>query len=470
MPGLATTKGIEVALITRLESNLDLESLGVMLDKYDYGQDRVPRIIRILRFLLSPSYKNLTSTKKSRPFLYGSLIECMFRNFGKGFFVATWATALLDALPLLLRGKAIKAGSVMFAPIHLQHGVAFGLFVCIFNSTLYAVSSGSPAEMENARRKNAWLAGLLAGGSVMFAPKETRYFTAQLTATRSLEVLARLVYSRASARGKRFLDDVGLSEHGDTMTMMFASYVVLNDFLEGGNNIQKNYLKFLEFQGGHSNAQLARLNGIIKGTEHGKSCKTLHPLEPQCTKYWGKFLIDSFVNRAVPMYSRVFALPLLFGLLQGKKPVHSTVSFFKGVAQSSVFLAMYSTIAWSTVCMMKDASPSFRKTWSTIIIGLAAGSMLLLEKKGRRLEVALFVLSQAISILLTRSRIKFPAHADSAVAMLSCSFLMYAYLNDAELIRPGYRFLLERFLDSRTDRHASIIPRVLSQSVALNSP
>ena len=460
-----------MALMSRLESNVDFERLTALLDDSSFEPARASPAIAALRFLLNPKYKDITehSPKCGRPVLYGSLVECLVRNFGKGFILASLGTSLLDILPYLLRGDIRRAWRALLLPIHLKHGLAFGLFVSVFNSTLYVVSRGSAEEMCNARKKHGWLAGLLAGASVGLAPKETRHFTAKLTFTRSLEVLCRMIYQRSSPQVKRWLDQVGLSRHLDTLIFSLSSRVVLEEYLDGGDHLEKSYRKFLNVQGGKSRANLDAIRDNLKGDSSLKPCQACHPETDSCSLHAFAFFSKAFTERSLPIYYRVFAIPLLFGFIQGKQPRKSVLHFIKAVGQSSLFLSMYCTSAWISYCSVSDAPLWVRKHIRPWLTAVFAGSTLLIEKQSRRIEVALYVMTHAINVLLCKSSkkgINFPDHSETIVSMLCCSFLLNAYLNEdtkeAQLIRPGYRFLLERFLDSKSQRHATIIPAIIA--------
>ena len=470
---LATTKGIEVALLSRLESNLDLDKLNVIMDKIAQEPEQGTNLMRLMRFLLNPCYTDICNEHSlpGQPVLYGSLWECVFRNFGKGLFVATFGTTVLDALPILLRGRVKQAIQSAFLPIHFLHGLSFGLFVSVFNSTLYLVSVGSPGEMESARRRYGWLAGLMAGASVAIAPRSTREFTAKLTFTRSLEVLCKLVYRRLPRVYQTALERIGLSNHLDTLCMIGSSAVVLEDFIRGGQNLAPAYRSFLKVHGGLKPQHLEIVSLQMTKPDQPHACSLLHPEHPSCSKYSLNFLVRAFTRRSLPIYLRVFAVPLILRLVQGRHPVKSIANFGTGVIQSSFFLALYCTVAWSSVCMTADLPDPLRLKLRPLLTGLMSGGSLLVEKKSRRIEIALYVLSHALYVLMSKLErkrgSKFPNHSETLVAMLCCGFLLHIYLQDSDVIRPGYRFLLERFLDSRTQRHCTIIPDIISSKIDL---
>ncbi len=291
---------------------------------------------------------------------------------------------------------------------------------------------------------------------------------------------------------KRVLDKSGVSDHLDTGIMMAGSTVVLHDWLNGGNNLGSRYRKFMNVHGGFDKVVVHGISAQIRGepvsVQTGKpvvfqdvsdrhcqatACEVLHPGNSSCTVSWTKFFLNAFYKRSVPMYARLFAIPLILGLMRGRDVQKSFIHFGKGVAQSSAFFALYCAAVGFSVCLSGGWPQAVKDALRPAFTGAASGAALLVEKKGRRIEVALYVLTNAIATLVNKWRRggrKIPDHLDTVVSMVCCSFLLHEFVNEQEgkrekIIRPAYRFLLERLLDSGTDRHASIVPGIFARSL-----
>ena len=90
-------------------------------------------------------------------------------------------------------------------------------------------------------------------------------------------------------------------------------------------------------------------------------------------------------------------------------------------------------------------------------IGLAT----LLEKKHRRIELALYVLQRALDGVHKIASQKFgekvasPVFGDSLLFASLLSVILHSHLRHSDLIRPAYRSFLSRFFDT-DERHVFI--------------
>ena len=96
------------------------------------------------------------------------------------------------------------------------------------------------------------------------------------------------------------------------------------------------------------------------------------------------------------------------------------------------------------------------------IAGVVAGTSLFLEKKSRRIELALFVWAKACDIMwfLGKEQRHLPIISKVVTGLpgeimlfgLSLSSIMHAYLRHPHMIRPSYRGIMRRFFDA-DNRH-----------------
>jgi hypothetical protein len=319
------------------------------------------------------------------------------------------------------------------------------------------------------RKKYAWVAGLIAGGFVGLTPSSTRNFTAQLTFSRSVEVLCRFIYHKVCcAPTRKILDDTGISGNLDVGLMMFSSFFVLKDYVYGGNHLQPAYKYFLGIHGGKPKHILkAAHEAMVSTAEKTGLCQTVHPSQ-SCISHATNFYSESFLQRSVPMYARLFSISLIISLVRRKNILSSLKHFLLGVSQSSVFLASYCSASWLVFCFTIDKK--WLKPYGIFgIIGILSGACLWLEKKSRRLEIALYVFGHALYVICSKLNKKFPGqiprHGNTLVSMICCSFLLHQYVNNPELIRPGYKFILQRLIDNGEERHESIVPGMIKKQL-----
>jgi hypothetical protein len=332
------------------------------------------------------------------------------------------------------------------------------------------------------RTLRVFLASAVASLAFLFLPNYSKLGISMFFFVRALEILGKLGCERG------ILPRIN---HGDTLLMAVASAQVIWGWLFFRDSVEPSYLHFLDYQGGRyfyvqrafavvgqSGSQflsqqaklMQELNswrvknnfspiilpekpqeGYNFPSARHLACEILHPQTKFCTKDFIEFFRAAYL-RALPVYTPVYILPLLLFRLKSliKSPITNSVATALGVLRSSLFLASYCSIAWATACCVNNIA--HHSTASGFIAGFVAGLTVAIEKKGRRIELALYVLSQAIPSF-TRTmqyysifpRIK---HAEFAVFMLSMSIIMHAYVIKPHLLRRSYLSLLTFFFGS----------------------
>lgn len=127
-------------------------------------------------------------------------------------------------------------------------------------------------------------------------------------------------------------------------------------------------------------------------------CDWAHP-GTTCDGNAARFLPGAYA-RALPVYLPVYILPALLVhrrrlLTPGPDAAALWAKVLKGAARSSAFLALYCTLAWRGACL------GFTATGRITPGGIAAsawtgGLATLVEKKSRRMELALYCVSRAL--------------------------------------------------------------------------
>ena len=157
--------------------------------------------------------------------------------------------------------------------------------------------------------------------------------------------------------------------------------------------------------------------------------------------------------RALPVYLRVYVLPLLVFRMRDilRAPGRSLYLTAFSIARSTVFLASCGTACWSSACLLTNYlhSPT---SFNALVAGWLCGSAVLIEKKSRRIELALYVLAQAVPAafrcLHDWGYVPRIRHADAAVFVGSIAVIMAAYVLRPHLLRRSYLSLLLFFFGS----------------------
>ena len=206
--------------------------------------------------------------------------------------------------------------------------------------------------------------------------------------------------------------------HGDIILMCLAmsqlgySWIVMPSTLSG------SYVRFLNRHGakgdrimdalremcerGSRNLPPTTLRSLsrissLKDMQPRVPCEFIHPGQ-SCTSHAIKFFPGAY-GRALPVYLPVYIIPAI--LVHRQKLFHkdSAVELWpkilKGCLRSSLFLSLFVTVAWRSVCF------AFQTTGGTSgrIIAMScwvSGLALLAEKKNRRMELAIYALSKSL--------------------------------------------------------------------------
>ena len=186
--------------------------------------------------------------------------------------------------------------------------------------------------------------------------------------------------------------------------------------------------------------------------------------------------INYFTNGfklALPVYIPVYALPLLLFLpykgLTATKLLSSLRRAGFGVVRSSTFLSMYTSIGLASILFMRAMGLRYLYLgrFAHLVIAVAgavAGALsTLIEKKGRRIELALYVLSKSLES--TWSLVKGGAARrginlsikDGEVVVFCGSFavLGHVFMRHPDMLRRTYLAIMQRFLDNE-QRHRFI--------------
>ncbi len=130
--------------------------------------------------------------------------------------------------------------------------------------------------------------------------------------------------------------------------------------------------------------------------------------------------------------------------------------FFKSVLsaiQSTIFLSTFCSSYQGVVCVQREILDLFNlgdHRFSYYVAGLISSLAILIERKSRRSELALYALPRAVdSIYLILSHHKLVApvpQGELLLFMLSMGFCMFFYEHDRDSMSPIMAKVLERFL------------------------
>lgn len=348
---------------------------------------------------------------------------------------------------------------------------------------------------EEARMRRVGLTSAACGGAALAAAlavlpgggnESLRTPLALFTAVRALEA------GVVAAAQSGFLPNI---PHADTLLMMAASAQVCYAWVFRPETLPPHYLSFMDRHGGkprfivdavaevhrpvYDQADLSRVveyhnHSIAAATaqleragathlaprpvnyeavpSHLLSCSISHPGRSCINEFVTYFVRGVFM--AVRVYLPVYALPLILFSRQSllKDPVGTLLRSVRGVLRSSAFLSAYCAQAWLAVCCMRRWFGIVDGYITGPMAGLWGGAAVIYEKQGRRIELALYVLSQAFDSVVRMARVDgwasraWPTSRIDGSCVLfgtSVAALLNVYLSKPEVLRPGYLRILD---------------------------
>ena len=188
-------------------------------------------------------------------------------------------------------------------------------------------------------------------------------------------------------------------------------------------------------------------------------CAIQHPSTSYCSVGMLKAFMGEW-TRAFNLYAPLNIIMMI--IFKGHKmlnnPLKSCVSMAKSILQSTLFLSLYVTSAWALPCLLRRIVGRDQK-WMYYFNGICAGSMVLIEQPGRRLELGMYCLPRAIESLWnswvskgyckninngSSSLINNLFLGESLYFSLACGIMMSLYQFEPGSIHKAYRSILHR--------------------------
>ena len=417
--------------------------------------------------------------RPSRTRAYSNELECLLRNLAKGAGLGYGGRVLFSLLGVL-RGKRHSARTLFASFEHARWAAFLGSFLAVHNSVMHArTQKPLPHPMEHFR---GGIAGTLAGVSLTFAPAYARPYLALLLAVRAAEIGIR----SASQKG---MVPTALSSHADVKLMCAASAVVMSCWIFEPRALERGYLRFLNRQSGKDDRVLRSIAAAFDGELHSRPgvlaalnahraslalpalrmplphgcahCNVLHPAqscEGHLVGYWA-----AGWARALPLYAPVHLLPLLLfrPALLLRKPGPLLLQAALKAGRSALFLSSYCASGFAVLCAsarLAHAAGLRSRRWHAQLASALCGLALLIEKPGRRLELALFTTTHALRCLPhPGSNDALRRHGSVPLFAVAAGVISHHFVMAPQALRPSYAALLTRFLDTAGGTHRRLL-------------
>ncbi|KAK9806740.1 hypothetical protein WJX72_001016 [[Myrmecia] bisecta] len=287
-------------------------------------------------------------------------------------------------------------------------------------SGVYVAADEAIAAVVGKRKSAKWralVAGAAAGPTILLTGRKDRHTSLALyILLRGITLLVRCGNKPSAPKPVQLLLTPTRWKHGDTALMCLATSQILYSWMMLPQTLPAAYVRFLNKHGGKERwrcdaiRELAIRNkqglepGPLKLLQHTDlrdfhariPCGILHPGQT-CNQHFASFLPEAYL-RALPVYLPVYFLPAILvhrkHLIQKETAAKIWRRVGLGVLRSSLFLALYCTLAWRGACAAHNLTG--RTTGFIIAASCWAGGLATLaEKKSRRMELALYCLSRA---------------------------------------------------------------------------
>ena len=467
---LSRVDSLSPLLFSRIQSGLAAEK----------QRDDSPRVVSPTADPATPDTRD--ESKRDRTRSYATHMECALRNFGKGAALGVGGRTAFALLGTLMRSgrheRPMRAAFV--SKEHAQWAAFLGSFLALHNTMLRCHPPAIPRDFSYRQM----MAGTLAGFSLRLAPSYARPYLALLLSVRAMEVAGR------SAAQKGIMPEV-LATNADIKLMMACSAVVMTAWIFEPQLLEPAYLRFLNKQSGKDTRLLRAIAASFDGDLHSRPgvlpalnalraesslppldlapscgnlhCNVLHLPVQNCTEHLGFYFASGWL-RAATLYAPVHLLPLV--LLRPSalisKPIGVTTQAALKITRSALFLSSYCTTGFAVLCFCARAAEKAGtkpKRWHATALSSVCGLALYFEKPGRRLELALYTLLQAMRCCphpqakeAMRKHLSVPAFA------IAAGIVSHHYARHPASLRPSYRSILGRFLDATGgDNHRRLL-------------
>lgn len=321
---------------------------------------------------------------------------------------------------------------------------------------------------------NAILAGSVAGLSILALDDSNRRRTLALYL---LARVAQCAYNSAKSKNK-FHFWGSHWRHGDSLLFALSSAQVMYAFIMRPESLPKSYQEFIQKTGPvakpvykavrdccrGSPVDVASLSAYLssRGVQDSVHleefpsiipCSIIHPNTQSCLAHNTNAASATF-RKTFPLYFSLTFVPFVVLHLQKfmDTPARTCWLAVKGAVRSTTFLSAFVGIFQGVICLHRKVASKDHKLVYWISGGLAALSVLL-EKKSRRSELALYVLPRAGDslwyILVNRHLLPSIKNAEVALFCACMGGIMYYLDHEPDTMAPFLRGLIRRFLASR---------------------
>ncbi|WOL09569.1 hypothetical protein Cni_G18322 [Canna indica] len=320
---------------------------------------------------------------------------------------------------------------------------------------------------------NAIIAGSIAGLSILALDDPSRRRTLALYL---LARLAQCTYNSAKSKNK-FHFWGSHWRHGDSLLFSLACAQVMYAFVMRPESLPKAYQDFIQKTGPVAEPVYKAVRECCRGgpvdiislsaylsNKKGCSmnmieypsiipCSVIHPDSNSCLVHNTAAASETF-RKTFPLYFSLTFVPFVVLHLQKflESPAWTSWRAVQGAVRSTTFLSAFVGVFQGVICLHRKVANKDHKLvyW---LAGAISALSVLLEKKTRRAELALYVLPRAVDSLwyisVNRHLLPDIKNAEVALFCMCMGGIMFYLEHEPDTMAPFLRGLIRRFLASR---------------------
>jgi hypothetical protein len=295
--------------------------------------------------------------------------------------------------------------------------VRFGFFLGGVAGMYKALTCLARNIFEEDSKLTSFTAGAISGVCIFFLRKTDRPAIAVYIWLRAMALVL-----RNASREYWWPEWMNRFHHWDVVAMVAATCQVLYSYILEQDSLPNGYIKFLMSAGRKDIRIINTLKAIGRKQplpvaplqaycEHRKIqmpplraltpvnqavlCEVMHP-NRSCTTHWAIFCLKHVFEYSIRLYLpvNVVGTALFHRRALLADPLSALVRMLLSTLRSSLFLGTFCGNAWLVQCAMRQVGV-YNGGMSWLFGGVAAGLTVLIERKSRRTELAIYVLSPA---------------------------------------------------------------------------
>mmetsp|Transcript_10702 Transcript_10702/g.12911 ORF Transcript_10702/g.12911 Transcript_10702/m.12911 type:complete len:521 (-) Transcript_10702:1325-2887(-) len=403
---------------------------------------------------------------------------------GVAFLVRTLSVLRQDPKAFFSLQRLLDEAQFKFREEAVRIGLFVGLFTGTYKATTHALARRESADCESEKvvpkKWHSAVGGFLAGFSLLIMDKSWHRTLSLYMATRAVQCWYNFNKERSYFHfwGSHW-------SHGDSLLFAVSSAQIMYAYVMRKETLPRSYHKFIVNQGPIDGLMLetvqqscrdlpidtGKVLDYVKKNGGEEAVKAVKPwLEKQPVKLIPRRALHPHTSSAVVatlesfsgVAKKIFPVYLALALVPAmvlrykifvKNPLGVVGKALASAAQSSTFLATFCSSYMAQICLQRMVFESMgwrdRKQvyW---IAGFFSSASILLEKKGRRSELALYALPRAadsLFLILNDHRLAFTVpYGELLIFCSSMSAIMFFFENHFNNLSPLVAKLMTRFL------------------------